>query len=198
MQIGIANTNHVGTSRLHANLARSIPKVKPLVLAPFSIVGQDYTDEEMNLPQGHEDRIRTVDLLPNDKKRREQDDDNSVLPTDWLEHTGEASLALDHDFGKGTWKRLMMGDLMTQYGCFYTGCTRHFQMVCVQEHHKHNLETQKAVKVIQEMNIKRGVPPDAGVDKFKKEQAQALKDHVDDLMKRFQVKSYQWLNYSRE
>ena len=71
-------------------------------------------------------------------------------------------------------------------------------MVRVQEHHEHNLETQKAVKVIQEMNIKRGVPADAGVDKFKKEQAQSLKDHVDDLMKRFQAKSRRWLDRNRE
>ena len=48
----------------------------------------DYTDEEMNLPQGHEDRIRTVNLLPYDRKRCEDDDNDSVLPTDWLEHTG--------------------------------------------------------------------------------------------------------------
>jgi len=152
----------------------------------------------MNLPQGHEDRIRMIDLLPDDRKRHEQEDDDSVLPTDWLEHTGEASLALDHNFGKGTWKRLMMGNLMTMYGCFYTGCTRHFQMVRVQEHHKHNLETQKAVKVIQEMNIKRGVPADAGVNKFKKKQAQALKDHVDDLKKCFQAKSRRWLDHNHE
>ncbi len=158
----------------------------------------DYTDEEMNLPQGHEDRIRTVDLLPEDRKRREQEDDDSVLPSDWLERTAEISFALDHDFGKGTWKRLMMGDLMTMYGCFYTGCTRHFQMIRAQEHHEHNLETNKAVKVIQEMNIKSGVPPNAGVDKFKQEQAQALQDHVDDLMKRFRAKSRRWLDRNHE
>jgi hypothetical protein len=158
----------------------------------------DYTDEEMNLPQGHEDRIRMADLLPEYKKRREQDDNDSVLPTDWLERTGKISFALDHEFGKGTWKRLMMGDLMTLYGCFYTGCTRHFQMVHAQEHHEHNLETERAVKVIQEMNIKRGVSPDTGFDKFKKEQAQALKDHVDDLMKCFRAKSRRWLDRNRE
>ena len=72
----------------------------------------DYTNEEMNLPQGHEDRIRTIDLLPDDRKHREQDDDDSVLPTDWLQRTGEISFALDKSFGKGTWKRLMIGDLM--------------------------------------------------------------------------------------
>ncbi len=158
----------------------------------------DYTDEEMNLPQGHEDCICTIDLLPTNRECHKQDDDDSVLPTDWLECTGEASLALDHDFRKGTWKRLMMGDLMTTYGCFYTGCTRDFQMVRVQEHHEHNLENQKAVKVIQEMNIKHNVPPDAGVDKFKKEQTQALKDHVDDLMKCFQAKSRRWLDRNCE
>ena len=28
----------------------------------------DYTKDELNLPQGHEDRIRMVDLLPIDRK----------------------------------------------------------------------------------------------------------------------------------
>jgi len=50
------------------------------------------------------------------------------------------------------------------------------------------LETARAIKVIQEKNTKRGITPDAGIEKFQQEQAQALKDHVDDLMKRFRAK----------
>jgi hypothetical protein len=42
----------------------------------------NYTDNELNLPQGHEDYIRTVDLLPIDRKQRADDDDDSVCPTD--------------------------------------------------------------------------------------------------------------------
>ena len=89
----------------------------------------DYTNNELNLPHGHKDRLRTVDLLPADRQCCEQDDDNSVLPSDWLECTGELHPALDRSFGPGTWKSLCMGDHKTQYGCFYNGITQHFQMV---------------------------------------------------------------------
>ena len=54
----------------------------------------DYIDNELNPPQGHEDHIRLVDLLPANRKRRE-DDNDSVLPMDWLEHTAEAHPSLD-------------------------------------------------------------------------------------------------------
>ena len=42
-------------------------------------------------------------------------------------------------------------------------------MVRAQEHHDHNLETQKAVKTMQDMNIKRGLSRDMGIEKLKKE-----------------------------
>jgi hypothetical protein len=83
----------------------------------------DYTDEELNLLQRHKDCIRTVDLLPDDRQCREQEDDNSVLPSDWLEHTGELHPVLDCSFGPGAWKSLYLGEDKTQYGCFYTGVT---------------------------------------------------------------------------
>ncbi len=83
----------------------------------------DYTDDELNLPQGHKDRIRTADLLPIDRQCREQDNNDSVLPKDWLERTGELHTALDHSFGPVTWRSLFLGDNKTQYGCFYTGMT---------------------------------------------------------------------------
>ena len=73
----------------------------------------DYTDDEFNLPQGHEDCMLMVDLLPVDRARCEEDDYNSVLPSDWLECTGELHPSLDRSFGPGTWKSLSMGDLMT-------------------------------------------------------------------------------------
>ena len=50
----------------------------------------DYTNNELNLPQGHEDRMRTVDLLPVDRKQHADEDNDSICPTDWLEHTAEA------------------------------------------------------------------------------------------------------------
>ena len=73
----------------------------------------DYTNKEFNLPQGHEDRICMVNLLPADRQRREQEDDNSLLPTDWLKCTGELHPALDLCFDPGTWKSLFMGDNKT-------------------------------------------------------------------------------------
>jgi hypothetical protein len=59
----------------------------------------------------------------------------------------------------------------------------------------HEQETNKEIKVLQEMNTKCGLSPDIGVDKLKKEQKQALKDHVDDLMTRFWAKSHCWTAY---
>jgi hypothetical protein len=99
----------------------------------------DYTNDELNLPQGHEDCIRTANLLPADRKQHADEDDDSVLPTDWLECTAEAHPSLDWSFGPGIWKRLMIGDLMTQYDCFYTGATREFSDVHNQKHCEHIL-----------------------------------------------------------
>ena len=137
-----------------------------------------------------------VDLLPTDRKCNEEEEDDSVLLSDWLECTGKIHPSLDLSFCKGTWKSLFMGDLKTQYRNFYMGCTRHFQMVCGQHSHDHDLETRKEIKVLQEMNTKRGLSPNLGVDKLKKEQKQALKDHVHDLMTRFRAKSHRWTAYN--
>jgi len=79
----------------------------------FKCQPYDYTDNELNLPQGHEDHIHMVDLLPTDRKRREDEDDASDVPTDWVEHTEATHHSLSRSFGPGTWKCVMMGDLMT-------------------------------------------------------------------------------------
>jgi hypothetical protein len=50
----------------------------------FKCRAYDYTDNKLNLPQGHKDCVCTVDLLPADRQRCEQNDDDSVLPSDWL------------------------------------------------------------------------------------------------------------------
>lgn len=71
-------------------------------------------------------------------------------------------------------------------------------MVCGQHTNKHDLETKEAVKVLKDMNIKCMISPDAGVDKFKQEHAQALKEHVKDLMERFRAKSSCWIVYSED
>jgi hypothetical protein len=62
----------------------------------------------------------------------------------------------------------------------------------------HGWETSKAIKVLQEMNTKLHLNPNKGVDKLKKEQNQALKDNVDDLMARFQTKSRHWTAHSNQ
>ena len=62
-----------------------------------------------------------------------------------------------------------MYDLMILYLNFYMGCTRHFQQVRFHHAMDHEQETSKEIKVLQEMNAKRGLSPDLGVDKLKKE-----------------------------
>ena len=89
-----------------------------------------------------------------------------------------------------------MGDNKTQYGCFYTGMTQHFQMVQHQGSQAHDLETKMVIKTLQDMNTKCGLTPDAGVEKLKQEQNQALQYHVKDIMARFRAKSSRWLAHS--
>ena len=48
----------------------------------------DYTCEEFYAAQGHDDRVRTADLFPEDAIKREITDDDSLLDSDWHERTG--------------------------------------------------------------------------------------------------------------
>jgi hypothetical protein len=68
----------------------------------FKSRSYNYTDEELNLPQGHVNPIRTVDLTPEDQKRCQDADDDSVLLTDWLERTTELHPSLNRTFGPRT------------------------------------------------------------------------------------------------
>jgi hypothetical protein len=43
-----------------------------------------------------------VNLFPEDRKHREDTDDDSVMPTDWLEHRGELHPVHDISFDSGT------------------------------------------------------------------------------------------------
>ena len=54
----------------------------------------DYTCEELYAKQGHNDRVRTCDLTPQDRVEREAKDDNSLLESDWLTRTGAPLLRL--------------------------------------------------------------------------------------------------------
>ncbi len=87
-----------------------------------------------------------------------------------------------------------MGDLMTQHVNFNTGCTSHVQQIHFDHAQDHKQETNNKIKGLQEMNAKLGL--NIGVNKLTKEQKQALKDHVDDLMTRFWVKSFRWTAYN--
>ena len=58
-------------------------------------------------------------------------------------------------------------------------------MVRFEESQVHDLETKRAIKTLQDMNTKHGLTPDAGVEKLKQGQNQALQDHVKDIMAGF-------------
>ena len=58
-------------------------------------------------------------------------------------------------------------------------------MVWAQDTHAYDLATKKEIMVLQEMNINCGLTPDIGVEKLKTVQAQALKDHLENIMTRF-------------
>ena len=47
----------------------------------------DYTCEEFYACQGHNDRVRTCDLTPQDRMEHEANDDNSMMESDWLTRT---------------------------------------------------------------------------------------------------------------
>ena len=94
-----------------------------------------------------------VDLLPADRKWHEDEDDDSVLPRDWLECTSETHPSLDWRFGPGMWKCLMMGDLIAQYGSFYTDANRQFSNIHGQSDWDHWLENEEKVKALQVINI---------------------------------------------
>ena len=150
----------------------------------------DYIDDELNLPQGHEDHICTVDLLPVNRKHPDEDDD-SVHPTDWLE-------CLYRSFGPGTWKRLRIGDLMTQYGCFYTGATREFSNIHGGKEWEHHMETKEKIKDLQVANVRHNLSPNVGGEQFKKERAEEFQAHENAFMARFRAKSSHWTAYQNE
>ena len=50
----------------------------------------DYTCEEMLARQGRSLRVRTKDLIPFDRIKREMAGDDSDLDSDWLDRTGHA------------------------------------------------------------------------------------------------------------
>jgi hypothetical protein len=112
-----------------------------------------------------------------------------VLPTDWLERTMEAHPCLDWSFGPGTWKHLMMGDLMTHYGSFYTGATRQFSNINGQKDWDHQQETEEKVKALQAMNAKCNLPPNTGGEQLEKKHAEEHKARFYNLMARFKAKS---------
>ena len=54
----------------------------------------DYSCEELYAPQGHNDRVRTCDLMPQDRVEREANNDDSMMESDWLTRIGAPLLRL--------------------------------------------------------------------------------------------------------
>ena len=48
-----------------------------------------YTCEEYYAPQGHKDRVRTADLMPEDTIHYELKDDDSLKASDWRERMSQ-------------------------------------------------------------------------------------------------------------
>ena len=81
---------------------------------------------------------------------------------------------------------------MIQYGSFYTNAERQFGNWCIQTNFAHKLATDKKVQALQEMNAKRNLPPNVGVEQLKKEQAAEFKANIANLLDRFKAKSRRW------
>jgi len=163
----------------------------------YKLWSRDYTNEECDLPQGHKDRIRMVDLLPEATKCLADVGNDSMLATNWLEHTGELYPSLNILFGKGTFPRFAMGDLCLAYGNFYTGVTNYFTQMRSANVIEYHMETAQEIQLLKEMNTKRGIPADTGVEKLQQECKQALQEHINNLMTCFNARSKRWLDCDR-
>jgi hypothetical protein len=56
-----------------------------------------------DLSQGHNDWICTIYLLWKDKQYHEEDNDNSLFPSDKFECTSQLYPSVDQEYGKGTY-----------------------------------------------------------------------------------------------
>ena len=70
----------------------------------------DYTMEELLARQGRSVRIRTKDLIPFDRLKREMDGDDSELESDWLDRTGHAKGHIP-SLGDKAANRILLNDL---------------------------------------------------------------------------------------
>ena len=90
MRKEITRISHVGTWKHLESLVRLTPSMKLLVKDPFSNMGHMITPtRRMDLPQGPKDCIYTVNLLSLDRKHHEENDNDSVMLTDWPEQMGK-------------------------------------------------------------------------------------------------------------
>jgi hypothetical protein len=147
----------------------------------------DYTGEEPDLPQGHANCIQSVDLLSENKQQHEDEDNNSVLPTDRLECAGELHPLVDFRYALG---RFFMGYLKSDHNQFCIRANSHFNNICIDHLVAHgHMELQTA-------NATKGLPPTTGVDNIKIDQKQALTAYTKDQNTFFQAKSKRWLDYT--
>jgi hypothetical protein len=92
----------------------------------------------------------------------------------------------------------MMGDLMSQYGAFYTNAERQFGNFRAQMNANFMRETDHKVTALKEMNAKRNLPPNAGVEQLKKERAAEFKAYIASFLDGFKAKSRRHKNKHRE
>jgi hypothetical protein len=91
-----------------------------------------------------------------------------------------------------------MGDLMTQYGSFYTNAERQFGNWRTQATIAYEQETNKKVQALQAINAKCNLPPNIGVEQLKKERAGEFKTNFANLLARFKAKFSCWTVRNRE
>jgi hypothetical protein len=92
----------------------------------------------------------------------------------------------------------MIGDLMTQYGCFYTGATGEFSNIHGGKEWEHHLETEEKIKALQVANVRCNLSTNIGVKQFKKERAEEFQAYENAFMARFRAKSSRWTAYQNE
>ena len=92
----------------------------------------------------------------------------------------------------------MMGDLMTQYGSFYTNAERQFGNWRTQTSIFYSQETDEKVQALQAINVKCNLPPNAGVEQLKKGRAGEFKMNLANLLARFTAKSSRWTAHNRK
>ena len=90
---------------------------------------------------------------------------------------------------------------MSQYSAFYTNAERQFGQFGnfrAQMNSNFMRETDRKVTALKEMNAKRNLPPNSGVEQLKKERAVEFKAYIASFLDGFKAKSRRHKNKHRE